>query len=610
MLGTIVELGKAYSEDPLKILVDKTNAKDVFVIKFDISNGIEYNGIGVEENKGEEYYLYKREKGGLPGKLITGRIGSMDITNLRQNLTKTGERSQEEIVKFQKKKITWVKKSGILKNEVALQTIPPESSKLLKDIVTAIVQNQDQIMKDFCDIIKNGQFKEILLTVKLARNDEFLYLKDIPGFSELLRIAAQGADTIANASSNLKCTICNRTAESMKFKEPLPFWTIDKPTFIPDGKDENASKVLPLCKQCYLDMQNGCKYLGRNMNFDIPNSSGRTRLKFWIVPQLNSPELAREYIKGYESANLGSFKKIRELCRDMITTQQIDFEQSDHDLTYVSSFLAYTILFYTEDKQKHMRLVGSVDGVYPSRLEEISNTKWQVDKLSLKINQRFYFGLLIDFLEEDSNGWMKLMTHIMSCIFTGKLLDERFIYNLFLNRIKNHLVKRELKEMQEIVLKALITLEYFSRVGVIMSNKIEFESYKVEDKNTAEAISFLDTHSKILFTKNRRAICSIGMAVGIVIQVQKRVLNSDAFVSRLNRLEMDYARLYSLYPQTLMKLKHYKVSDYDELFAYLGSNEISNLDQTENIPQELMNLVFAIGMAEGFMIAKSGGSKE
>jgi hypothetical protein len=66
---------------------------------------------------------------------------------------------------------------------------------------------------------------------------------------------------------------------------------------------------------------------------------------------------------------------------------------------------------------------------------------------------------------------------------------------------------------------------------------------------------------------------------------------------------MDYPRLQSLYPQTLIKLKHYKAdAKYSGLFAYLGNNEISNLDPKQQIQKELMNLVFAIGMAHGFTL--------
>jgi hypothetical protein len=86
MLGAIVLLGEAASEDPLKGIVDKTNAQTVFVIR--MNTNCKYLGIAIENNEGEERYLYKRERGGLPGKFITGRIGGIDMSKLKKNLQK------------------------------------------------------------------------------------------------------------------------------------------------------------------------------------------------------------------------------------------------------------------------------------------------------------------------------------------------------------------------------------------------------------------------------------------------------------------------------------------------------------------------------------------
>ena len=80
-----------------------------------------------------------------------------------------------------------------------------------------------------------------------------------------------------------------------------------------------------------------------------------------------------------------------------------------------------------------MRLTGSADGIYPNRLSELAKIKYQIDKISEKngISHRFYFGSIVDFFQFYSNpnqkkqeqgniGWIKLMSHIMNCIFTEK----------------------------------------------------------------------------------------------------------------------------------------------------------------------------------------------
>lgn len=156
---------------------------------------------------------------------------------------------------------------------------------------------------------------------------------------------------------------------------------------------------------------------------------------------------------------------------------------------------------------------------------------------------------MTDFLEKDSDGWMKTMTYIMSCIFTKKSIEETLIVKLLLAPSKSSLSKRQLKEWYQIILKATLILEYLHRVNALLSAAHEVGSDQLSDNEiTSAATRFLNSHSGILYTKNLRGICAIGIAVGVIIKVQQSFLGSDSFISRLNRLEMDYPRLLSLYP--------------------------------------------------------------
>jgi CRISPR-associated Csh1 family protein len=621
MLQTIALIGKAMSQDFIKDIVDRTNAKDVFVIKLD--KECRYMGLIVENNEGEERYLYKREKGGLPGKFLTGRIGSLDMRNLKKSLHKSLSTisaesgfSSEVIDKFKKNKVSWVKKSGIMKNIEAIKKIPSENGNLLKAIVNEIISQQDQIMNDISDKVLNGDYRDILLTVKVDSK----YLADIEGFPELLQIASQGedeslpslTDSEFNNSSitSSRCINCGAKASTSQLKEPLPFFTIDKPNFIPGGVYRNFTKAFPLCRPCYLDLQRGSRYIQDKLCFDIPNTSGRSRLWFWLIPQLNDPSLLEEgYIKKNEKG-FASFKYMLGTSEQLDYLQEIDLPFVD-DKDIRSNVLTYMAIFHHYDQQKHMRLIAAVDGIYPSRFKELSEEKYIVDKIAFRTGNpnKFYFGLITDFLEKDNEGWLKTMAHIMACIFTGKQLNETQMVKLLLAPLKSTLSKRQLQDWLQIILKATLILEYLHRVSTLPSspdNNHNIEpKIRLKDEKASSAARFLGSHAGILYTKNLRAICAIGIAVGVIIKVQQRFLGSDSFISRLNRLEMDYTRLLGLYPQTLIKLRHYKAyTEFDRLFTYLGSNEISNLDPRQEIQKDLMNMVFAIGMAHGFILGE------
>lgn len=616
MLQSIALLGKASKDDSLKSIVDKTNAKHVFVII--LNKDCKYSGVTLEDNKGEEKYLYKREKGGLPGKFITGRIGAMDLKNLKRNLQRLREKKSDKLAldqinKFKEKKIAWVQKPSILRNDKAIAKIPPKSAHLLKSITNEVIKRQDSILKELSKLVLRGDYDEVLLTVKLGQK----YLNEIEGFPELLKIAAQGEESDEPSTVAAKCTICNKQGSGEELKEPLPFFTIDKPNFISDGTPDNAYKVFSLCRNCYLDLQKGSKYIQERLTFNIPRTIGDSKLWLWLIPQLNELSLIQDIREAHKG--LESFKEMLKLSEEMKAAETIDFSAMSEESKIHNvgrNFLTYLALFHAYDKQKHMRLISAVDGIYYSRFEQLVIAKKIVDTISFKNGQqlKFYFGLLTEFLYDDNNdGWMKMMSYIMSSIFTKKPIDELLIARIILSKARSSLSQHDLWEWRRIMLNATVILEYLYRVDTL-SAKMESlggSSIMPSDKKAAAAAEFLNSHDKLLYTKNLRAICATGIAVGVVINAQKKYLHgSDSFISRLNRLEMDYIRLYSLLPQVKVKLKHYEAEDYNELWEYLASSEVSNLDPNQQVQKELMNLIFAVGMAFGLTIGPKEGKTQ
>jgi len=616
MLGAIALLGSSVKIDSVKNLADKTGAEEVFVIN--LNSKCKYTKLSVEKNDGEDRYLYRREKGGFPGKFITGRIGGFDIRNLKKLITQNSSNyskisKDSDFQNFVKKKIAWVDRPAILKDEAALGRIPKSSQRILESLVKEIMKKQDRIAKDFCKTISNGEYGEILVTVKIGTK----YLKDIKGFSDLFRIAAQGSDVTELESveeSTHICMICNNKASKRELKEPLPFFTLDKPNFLPGASKNNFYKAFPLCVKCYSNLQKGSRYIKENMLFAIPNTSGSSRISFWLVPVLSDPSLVMDYLTK-SPKGLASFKEMMKMLLGLELARKIDIDTISQQPEYqptakddvASRFLSYVAIFHYYDKQKNMRLLGHAEGIYPPRLEELGEAKYLVDKIAYFSGSKikFHFGLMTDFIEQDTEGWMRTMTHIMTNVFNGRPIDNGLIVKILMDRAKDPFRKRDMATWNEVMLKATILLEYLYRVKTLVSeNSVEKAALPVEEKSKVAA-GFLNLHSGILYTKNLRAICAIGMAVGIVVKAQQRYMRSDSFLSRLGRLEMDYQRLQSLFPQALIKLKHYKAEEYTDLLSYLGSSEISNLDVSHKVPEELMNLVFAVGMCQGFTMFNS-----
>ena len=641
MLDSIATIGKSLSSNPLDSLVDviPDYVSEVFVIEFDGSCNHISVDLEVRDSSNESKYLYKYAKEGIrPGKFLTCVIPEKDLDNLRNNV---------EIDKFRDKYVTSIAHHHALRKILAQiskdkKNVSQKNTSLLRYSIQEIIFKQNLIVVELQHKILKGDFKKILLTYKIDNK----YLGEIDGFPWLLEQLSQGDKSLI--SKTLKCIICRNAALQNRLKEQLPFFNIDKKTFIPDGDDIiNSAKTLPLCSTCYDDLKNGINYImdrDNQLNYDVPyiyQKEGQIhqragKLRFLLIPQLNDLtdfSFVQDYLMRPEKG-LSSFKSLFELSRDMKSVQKLRAQKLDRtvlsDGDKIMNLLTFTVLFYTYDKFQHMRLIEAVDGVYPRRLEELAQCKRDVDRIAEKTGNvsypvQFYFGILVDFLQygddekgmsdrqkDENAGWMKKMSYIMALLFTNKQLDETRISSILLAKAQLFMSKRKLHQWYEIMLKATLTLEYLHRVGALSnlsppSNpEMPKDQFSGNDSMIHDASLFLTSHSGILRNNHMRGICAIGIMVGITIKAQMRYLDSDSapFVSQLNRLEMDFDRLISMPRRVWPRLKYYDAEEFDSLFAYLLDSEIANinLDSPDLKKKEIMNLIFAIGMAHGFSI--------
>ena len=648
MLDSIAIIGKSTSGNPLDALVNKTYVNDVFVIEFNSkSNDISVN---LEQcDSDESKYLYKRAKEGKrPGKFFTCIVRKKDLGKLKKNV---------EIDIFKWKYIT---KKELYESHLDLQhtliskdcKVPQKNIDLLHCFRQEIILKQDLIIDKLRNIILQGNYGDSMLTYKI--DDK--YLGEIEGFPWLLQQVSQGDKS--QVSDTLRCTICGNFAVIKRLKEQLPFFSIDKKTFIPDGDKTNSAKALPLCSTCYDDLKKGIKYITDRENqidYNVPyiylkegeiyQRSGK--LRFWLIPQLNDLtdfSLVQDYLRRPEKG-LSSFRSLFDLASDMENVQKLRTQMSDktvhEEKDKIMSLLTFTVLFYMYDEHGHMKLIEAADSVYPGRLEELAHCKREVDMIAKKTGNnkiRFYFGLLMDFLQlepedpdrqgqngntrkqkEKNPGWMKTMSYIMASLFTNKQVDETLISKILLSKAQYFISKRKLEQWYEIMLKATLTLEYLYRIRAlslprVSDSNVSNSQVLKNDSMARDAHLFLTSHSGILRNNHSRGICAIGIMAGILIKAQMKYLDSDSapFVSQLNRLEMDVDRLISMPRRVWPRLKYYDAEKFDTLFTYLLDSEIANinLDSPDLNKKEMMNLIFTIGMAHGFTIFENSNLDE
>ena len=520
-------------EDQIKILADGKKINYIFVIEMD--NTCNYIGLKVDENSGnEEKYLFKISKdGNKNGTFMTGEIKEYRINELK-NVIKGNENDPENLeyykfkTDFKRKQILWIEHQGILTDNSTLSKIPIESQKLLKAMVNEVNKKQDQILQDISQKVLEGNYKNILLTYKIGNR----YLSEIEGFPLLFKITSFMKE-VKSSTTNANCIICNNKAFRGKLREILPFYSIDQLNFIPDGIKKNSAKSFPLCEICALKIISGYKYIEKYLKFRIPDTYKNTELYFWIIPQLKDIIYVKEHLEEFNK-NISSFRSLFDISQSMTMVSEFDLKY-DLDMHveqqhFTYNFLSYIALFFTYDYNKRiriMRLIESVDGIYPPRFKELSDIKYKVDKIAIRNgnSNRFYFGLLVDFLEYFSRknfektrenkkrGWIKVMSHIMNCIFTKKKIEESFIAKILLFCIKSSFFDEKIQnieQIQQIILKATLILEYLYRINTLEHSiaskylSINISENKYSDMSSSNSLidENIKSAKKFLFYKD------------------------------------------------------------------------------------------------------------
>lgn len=622
MLTAISELGKVWERKDIEALVDRSNAKQILVMRIRvIGKDVKYEGMSIEEKKAEKRYLYRRDLSGIPGLFLTGKIGVIDVHNFKKSLStleSQGINEKEEAEK-QVYNFIWRKVERLLICKAVKlgnrKTILGELwDSRLENIIREIKDNIPEIRKDIIRLIKPMNPQELLLTVKLVENSRQYHLGEIPQFVELFKHAVTGTKQRKKREKRLAttCSICNKASVTEKFKEPpIAFFTVDKPSFIPDGDRLQDYKVLPICVNCYMNLRRGQVFIQENLDFYIPNiGSDRPIIRFWLIPVLNDTASLKEFVE-----NLGVALYFKNLARIFETMDLIT--KRDVKRPYFESFLSFNAIFYSFDRQKHMKLISSVHGIYPSRLREIVAAKEAVDSTYpfYRHNIRFGFPLLCKFMEFDqTNPLPTAIASITSNIFLNKPIDSSYIFEILSKRINDSCKKRlDLKELTTICLNALITIDYLLNLEIVKLGEqepLETSLPSFDDPTVKEIKKFLDEHSKLMYTGTLRAICATGIATGILLEVQKSSpTGSTPFWNRVNRLEMNLNRVKSLFPQVVNKFYQYRDHTYDAVLSYLGI-EIANLNPNEMaLSNELISLVFAVGLSEGYLVSRKMGEE-
>jgi CRISPR-associated protein Cas8b/Csh1 subtype I-B len=626
MLTPIAEIGRLQPES-ISSMLDKITAKQVLAVQMKYEKGeMKYDGISLEEVKEPEKYLYKKDPSGKPGLFISWRIGRGDINKFKKAIKDNDTRNLND---FRDKKIDWLSRLEGSKYKSGLKIVGREvlkGNKVLDDILLCYAKNSDAIYNDLKSSINSLQeSEELLITIKVMDQNRWKYPGDYNEFVSEIRNYILGG-TYIRGEKNTRCIICGKKTENIVFYEKaLPFIFTDQKVYYPGGKEDEKYKSLPICDDCHLDLSNGWSFVRDHLDFSIVDPAGKkTGLRFCLVPNIGNSALSLKVLEKIKSQNL-YLRKLKDLVEKSeyakLLNDMENVEETDEELVK-ESFLTYTSLFYYIDEKGHMRLLNSIDGIYPQRLNELAEKSWLIYKNSYReLGIGFTFSVLSDFWRGGDSREKAELAELIGDIFLGINLDPSYVYSVLVEGLRREItgpkVKidfAKLKSLRQLSLSSMLVLEYFAMIGLldVNSESSHMETPRISNEMIEEFRKFVNNHTAMLYNGTLVAVFGIGTAFGIALSEQQKRLKSTSLWTRLNRLQLDADRLKRLYPVAVDKLKQYKAEGYNELIAYISSSAVSRLDPNEldKMNNDLLNIVFTVGLGEGFMIAQMSPEKE
>lgn len=640
MLTAIASLAGSDSSS-LGNLVDRASAVDCLCLIFQKFGDCKFLRCELSSNNGEEEYLYHKEPSGKPGLFLSWTIPSQGQGSIKrfQGLVKLDTRTKEEereLKDFWDKKFAWFSKiengkvttKNKLLNDVALLDILDQDPKsLLSGVCKSYATSFDQIKNETQRVLSEYEFtkekgvRNNKLLVTLAFENESgvtEYPKQILPFVRLFSRAVSGEVSATNSSV---CTVCNsQLAGALSPPYPVEFLTQDQLVYVPDGSTEKKGFALAVCQRCSDALRAGQSLINAHLSYKMLKS----QLSFWLIPILPNTNEIIEYVKSLKGNGRPIYLNgIREMCQGLDSITDVSY--GAENISESESWLTYLSIFYYKDSQGHIRIEGVAEGIYPSRLRELINCSRTVQGLypyflnNPKI--MFSFPLLSRFFEEEKSE--STLVSIMESLFTESQIDQSFTFSKIAEKVRSEGLTRTIRKSSMSIgrlmksfavsaLEALIIIEYLLETGVITiegGKRTSLSNPFDNDKPTDALRHFTNSHKLVNQSPTIRSIFLVGVAVGILLEVQMKEFKSYPFWKHLNRLELDIERVMRFYPDVKNRLMQYRtgvdkehIENLRALIEYIGANLDFDDSEANRIQRDLIDLVFSIGLSEGYLI--------
>jgi len=446
-------------EAPLDILIDDPRNKDtksiLFIMIKSKGSTFEYLGVDVDAYSSEKLKDYLYKKGSPNGTDVTP---TAMITEIKKT--------------FFNKIVKWFSGNDKTYSDIELT--------FLKNIGNCLRDNKERILDD---LIKKQSKESNIISLKIDNKCLGYY----PIFRNILVERAKigfyftksfSGDNQFSKSEKKICSVCNqKSVDVYGFVNTFNFYTVDKPGFVSGGfRQKNAWKNYPVCLKCALTLEEGKKYIEKNLNFQFHG------LKYILLPkflsELDPPKRNMFFEKIEKQKKSENITKLK----SKLTNDESEILGGLKD---EGNYLNLNFMFYDAPKGfngSKFNILLYIEDVLPSRLSLLFDIKNEIDNRDIfkttsvpifnkskkktgEIPLAFNFGILKTFFYDFStNNWIskKYFLDIVNKIFTNKSISFDFLLKFIMIKIRSDFVNQYPTKIS--TLRGFMLLNYLERL--------------------------------------------------------------------------------------------------------------------------------------------------
>jgi len=495
--------------------------------------------------------------------------------------------------------------------------IPEQDKDIIKRMNIALTDKKDNILAELNEKYSQKDAKvNAIITLGIDDGENYSYPCEQPIFKSIL--LRTGRDKYYSKKSqgeslgkDAACSVCRQKKEEVYgFAIPWPFHTFDKPGFIAGGFNVNESwKNTPVCFDCATRLEVGKKYIEERLDF------GFYGFRYLLVPKLAFGGDFQDILSILAGKDQKKKLKLNKEIKSNITSDEEEILDLVKDK---ADFISNSLIFYRKEQSSY-RILLLIEGILPSRLKKLFDTKDIIDERfkiynDLLLNEaqkeknrlEFNFGVLRRFFPQESKNrtFDKIFLEMVDKIFVGAKIDYYLLMNFIVRRVREAFVEGYPTNIAS--LNGFLLLNYLAELNLIEMFKelreLDEKGSKIKTLGGLEGLPldqkierFFEANGPFFTSDAKKAAFLEGVLTQHLLNIQWNDKKATPFRAKLHGLKMNEALIKKLLPEIQNKLEEYGKNYYRELESIIAQHFILSGCNWKETDDEL-SFYFVLGL--------------